>query len=471
MATTTPAPADDHPLDWGTSTVLNGLEALMWRAEADPRLRSTIVGVEVLDRAPEWTRFREAHEWGTRLVPRFRMRITDPAFGLGQPVWVADDAFDLDVHVRRVRLPDGATVADLLAEAARIARTPFDKTRSPWEATLVEGLPDGRAGYVLKLHHSATDGIGTIQLLEGVHSRTRARRKRKAQPPAPELRSAPTWRALVDQTERDVHGVLRGAGGLAGLMRHPTRALDTAASLRRVLADPGATPSPLLRGRSLRSAFLAYDVAFADLRAAGKATDGTLNDAFLAALLGGLRRYHEALGHPIARLPMAIPVSLRADGDAAGGNRFAAAKLAGPVAIADAEERVRAVGRLVRGARAEPALDAVGAVAPLLARLPGPVVAALAGPMTRGNDLQASNVPGIREDVYLAGAKVERLYPFPPLPGCAIMAALVTHGDTCCLGLHVDPAAVTDVERFAQSTEAGFAEVLALAGGEVTRVT
>ena len=45
----------------------------------------------------------------------------------------------------------------------------------------------------------------------------------------------------------------------------------------------------------------------------------------------------------------------------------------------------------------------IGLFSPALARLPGAVIAQVAGPMTKGNDLQASNVPGLREDVYVAG--------------------------------------------------------------------
>jgi diacylglycerol O-acyltransferase / wax synthase len=44
---------------------MNAIEALMWRAESDPRLRSTIGGLEELDMAPDWDRFLGAHEWAT----------------------------------------------------------------------------------------------------------------------------------------------------------------------------------------------------------------------------------------------------------------------------------------------------------------------------------------------------------------------------------------------------------------------
>jgi hypothetical protein len=126
---------------------------------------------------------------------------------------------------------------------------------------------------------------------------------------------------------------------------------------------------------------------------------------------------------------------------------------------------MQAIGQLIRTARSEPALDGLGLFAPALSRLPGPVIALLAGGLTQSNDLQASNVPGIREDLYLAGAKIERSYGFGPLPGCASMITLITHGETCCVAANVDPAAITEPQRFARCLEQGFAEVLALYPG------
>jgi hypothetical protein len=82
--------------------------------------------------------------------------------------------------------------------------------------------------------------------------------------------------------------------------------------------------------------------------------------------------------------------------------------------------------------------------------------------MTKSNDRHASNVPGLRDELYLAGARIERVYGFGPVPGCASMITLNTHRDTCCIGANVDPAAVTEMELFATCLERGFAEVLAL---------
>jgi hypothetical protein len=99
------------------------------------------------------------------------------------------------------------------------------------------------------------------------------------------------------------------------------------------------------------------------------------------------------------------------------------------------------------------------------------LISQVTGSLTKANDLQASNVPGIREPVFIAGARIERMYGFGPLPGCASMVTLVTHGQTCCIGVNVDPAAVTEPDRFARCLGEGFEEVLGLHpdAGPVTR--
>ncbi|UTI64266.1 wax ester/triacylglycerol synthase family O-acyltransferase [Paraconexibacter antarcticus] len=463
--------ADDaaQPGVWGQAREMNALEALMWRAEADPRLRSTICSLELLDTTPDWDRFLAAVDWATRLVPRFRQRVVEPALGLGHPAWVVDRDFDLHYHVRRVRLPGDADWDAALRLAEQLAMVPFDRSRSPWEAILIEGLPDGQAAFLLKLHHATTDGLGAVQLLAMLHSTRRETNPDKPQPaPLPAERTTPTD-VLVRQVERDVRGLpatLGTAVSVLGAARHPRRsAVDAAkfaASLQRVLGDPDAVGSPLLAGRSLSWRFATLDVPFAPLRAAAKSVGGSLNDAFLAAVLGGYRRYHEELGVPVDRIPFAMPISVRRADDPDGGNRFVGARFAGPVSIADPSARMRAIGAMVIRARAEPAVAALAHMAPVLSRLPGPVISQVAGNLTKANDLQASNVPGLQEPRYLAGAKILKAYPFGPLPGCAAMITLVSHLDGCCIGVNLDPAAITDAPRFERCLREGFDEVLAV---------
>lgn len=462
----------DEDAAFSRPEALGALDTIMWRGEADPTLRSTTVGLEILDRAPDWGRLVEAHDWGTRLVPRFRQKVVEGPLSWAVPRWSVDDTFDLHYHLRRRRLAE-PTWTSLLEAVEQVAMTPFDRARPPWEAVLFEGLPDDQAAYMLKMHHAAADGLGTIQVLSRLHSRKRAHDPTKEQRKAPATEAANPLGTFARQATDDLAGlpeVVRSVSGVAWhTLTDPTNSarsfLRYGASLRRVLGDTGISGSPLLAKRSMSWRFGALEVAFADLRGASKAVGASLNDAYIAALLGGLRHYHEGLGQPLDVVPMAIPVSVRKPGDPAGGNRISTARIAGPVGIVDPTERILEVGRLLGEARSEPALEASVTMAPMVARLPGPVIARFGGGLTKSNDLQASNIPGLREDVYLAGAKIERVYPFGPLPGCAMMITMLSHGQTCCVGINYDAAAVTDPPLYLKSLVAGFAEVLALYPG------
>lgn len=136
-------------------------DAFSWYQEADPAMRATIVVVVWLDRSPDWERLVTRVEASTRLVPRLRQRLTEPPAWIAVPRWVTDENFDLSWHLRSVT----ARTDDAVLELARIeAMTGFDRARPLWMYTLVEGLPEGRAALVMKLHHAITDGVGAVRL-------------------------------------------------------------------------------------------------------------------------------------------------------------------------------------------------------------------------------------------------------------------------------------------------------------------
>src|SRR3954452_2674928 len=144
---------------------MSDADALMWAIESDPLLRSTIVTALMFDRAPSWESVIEKLDRGVRLIPRMRQRVVEPAFGFGTPAWSDDPFFDLSYHARRVQNPDSATDRIVYDVASAAATEAFDRDRPLWEYTLIEDLPDGKAAFVMKVHHSMTDGIGGIKLL------------------------------------------------------------------------------------------------------------------------------------------------------------------------------------------------------------------------------------------------------------------------------------------------------------------
>ncbi|MGH3450800.1 MAG: WS/DGAT domain-containing protein, partial [Haloechinothrix sp.] len=205
-----------------------------------------------------------------------------------------------------------------------------------------------------------------------------------------------------------------------------------------------------------------HDVQLDDLKRAGKAVGGSVNDAFLASVLGTFRQYHEHHGVRVDRMPLSMPISLRAPDDPLGGNRFAGVRFDAPVGEPDPAARIASIREFIVNARAEPAIGFLDLITPVLSRLPGAVLTQIAGGMTNVSDVQASNIPGLGHPVYLAGAKVERMYPMGPRPGVAAMVTVVSYDGTCCVGVNVDPDVVTDIELFERCLRGGFDEVLAL---------
>jgi len=352
------------PLEWGTATQMNPLETAMWRAEsADPRLRANVSLLELLDPAPDWDRLRAAHEWASRMVPRMRQRVVEPAFALGTPTWATDPDFDITRHVRRVRLPARASMRHLLDIVQEFAAAPFDRDRPPWAALFVEGLTGGRAGYAVKSHHSVTDGLGAVQLMVRLHSRSPEHDPDRPEPPVP---AAGDGASRVGLFAGQVAGAARSApatalrqgAGLIGALGRPwetvSQVAERAAGAVRFVGQNTGGPrgSELLARRGGGWHFEVVDVPLADLKAGAKAAGGSLNDGLLAAVIGGFRRYHERFGASLDRLSVGFPISLRNQDDPQGGNRFTGARFAAPMAERDPAARIAAVRQFVLAARA-----------------------------------------------------------------------------------------------------------------------
>src|SRR5215218_6784380 len=144
----------------GLPEELNALDQILHRGEANPRTRSGIMTLEILDSTPDWERFRARFENASRKVLRLRQKVVMPTLPTAAPRWVVDPDFNLDFHVRRVRVPEPGTLREVLDMAELALQSPMDISRPLWTATLVEGLAGGRAALMVHLSHAVTDGVG-----------------------------------------------------------------------------------------------------------------------------------------------------------------------------------------------------------------------------------------------------------------------------------------------------------------------
>ena len=429
----------------------------MWAIERDPVLRSTFLNITVLDRPPDMARLTRRIDETVTAFPRMRQRVRGATVPWERPAWIDDASFDLRYHVRHVALPPPGTRRALLDLAGLWLEDAFDPVRPLWQLTVVEGLNDGRAALLAKMHHTITDGVGGLRLsssfLDFDPDGDSPVRIAEPAPAAPA--EAPAGPSPLATAAR----VGRRAAGLARpdlLVRQARDVVDTVASVaRQSVGSPSG--SDLWRDRRSMGRHLdTVDLGLDDARRTAKALGGTVNDYFVTGVSGGAAAYHRALGHPVERLRVAMPVSTRVD-KSFGGNSFAPARVTVPVGDADPVARFRRVHEALAAARSERALGMVDALATVILTLPPAVLTPIARQQVASVDLAASNLRGSPVELYLAGGRVEANYPMGPTAGVAFNATVLSYMDRLDMGLVVDAAAVQDPGLLRRCIEDEFA--------------
>jgi diacylglycerol O-acyltransferase / wax synthase len=445
-------------------------DAFAWYMEKDPVLRSTVVAVCRLESGPDWELLHARIDRLSRLVPKLRMRVQAPPMRIGPPRWIADDSFDLDFHLRRMRLgPDGGW-DDVLEFARTAAMDDFDRARPLWEFTLLDGLADGGAAFVTKLHHSLTDGIGGMQLAALVVDLGPEPGTVEPLPPEPPGAQASaltlTARSLTDNSVELASAagkILRALpGGVLAAARHPRSAVRdaaaTTASVGRFVAPINHQFSAVLGQRRTARLLATLDVPLDELKAAARMSGGHLNDAFVAALTGGMQRYHARRDSPLDEVRVTMPVSIRAGSDPIGGNRLTLTRITVPASVEHPGERIGHIAAIIRRWREEPALRHTQEIAYVLNLLPRPYL----GSIFKRVEMLASDVPGIPQPVWLAGARITAYYGFGPTIGSGMNATLLSYAGTCNIGVNIDTSAIDDPDTLLDCLREGFDEVLAL---------
>ena len=394
---------------------------------------------------------------------RFRQRVRRGR-SFRNPRWEEDPNFDLDHHVRTAQLPAPGGKAQLQELASALMSRPLDFSRPLWEFHVVEGYEEGGA-VIARLHHCIADGVTLVRVLLSLTDST------------PE---APPGGASGESMANALADVLGDAGVRSengAETKRPSVAQRVATTLKRAgregmcaaeLAARGvgvlgklAWPTPdsdtILRGELGRAKRAAWSepIPLADVKAVGNVLGGTVNDVLVTALTGALRRYLQERGEPTAGLDVraAVPVNLRPlDAPLTMGNGFGLVFLSLPVGLADPFERLkelrRRMDRLKRSPEAAVLLGILGAVGAAPQAVEEQVVTYLARKVTA----VATNVPGPRQQLYLAGAPLETLMAWVPQAGrVGLGASIISYDGQVRLGMATDenivprPGAIIDV--------------------------
>jgi diacylglycerol O-acyltransferase / wax synthase len=375
------------------------------------------------------------------LVPRLRQVLHVPHLGLGRPLWVDARSLDLSWHVRTVPVPAPGGEAELLLTVERLRRRRLDRSRPLSEMWFLTGLPQGRTGLFVKVHHVVADGVARVALLASLLGADPFAADRTPVP-------VPSSRDLFMDNLRRRWWEL--AHALRPLVR-PRRTLWALRSVwpagREILAGERAPRTsvnrPIGMGRRLAVVRGRLDV----MKEVAHANDATVNDVLMTVIAGGLHDLLNARGERADDLvPRAyVPVSLH--GEQAQGNRGGMMIVPLPLGVTDPVHRLRLIAaETVERRRLSRLSGGASLRNGLLQRVFLKVMA-----RQRWANVYVANVPGPLARLHLAGGSLLELFPVVPLIGNVTLGiGALSYAGQLNLTIVADEDACPDIDVFVE---------------------
>jgi diacylglycerol O-acyltransferase len=145
-------------------------------------------------------------------------------------------SFDIAEHVGVFPVAPPGTDTPLLLACEELRRRPLKRSRPLWEMWLLPGLPQGRVGLFMRLHHAIADGVAGVAVL-GAFVDTVAE-PREATAPAWNPASMPSRRTLLaDNVRRRLHGTGHALSALAEPINTVRRVQQGWPALREIFAE------------------------------------------------------------------------------------------------------------------------------------------------------------------------------------------------------------------------------------------
>jgi WS/DGAT/MGAT family acyltransferase len=409
------------------------------------------------------------------LAPRFRHKVVSPPLPVARPVWVDDANFDLDFHMRRAALPKPGGRHELIDYVQRVISRPLDRTKPLWELYLIEEMEDGLTAILTKVHHGMIDGIAAIDLATAIYDFTPEPQVITPVPWEPEPEPTPVDLLLDAVTEQLTHPA-RGVVELAGrTLRTPSRVARDVGELVGGLLDVVsggmfAPPSPFNRRVGPNRRFAMVEAPVQTFRDIKRSLGGTVNDAVLCTVGGGLHRLFRHRKEPTRdrTLRTMVPVSVRSkDERGAMGNRVSSIVVDLPIGQMSPKKRLHLISEKTRYLKeSNYALGAeflmnIGMWAP-------PTIHAMAARLaarSRLINLVVSNVPGPQMPMYIAGARLLAQYPIMPIAETMGLSIAVTSlAGTMAFGITADWDTLPDIESLAEGMGDAMDELRKAAG-------
>jgi len=439
-----------------------------------------VAGVALFDAAPlkgedggiDFNRIKAHILSKLQYIPRYRQRLEWVPYNR-HPVWVDDDQFSFEYHVRHTSLPRPGTDSQLKALAGRIVSTPLDHHKPLWELWVVEGLDDDRFAIIAKIHHCMIDGLSGVDLTTILLNVI----------PTSDIEETPAWTArpaptpsqlAVSEAARATRRLIDRLTNLSETVRDgrdlADRTMDKSAAAISSLRSGWLTASdrtPLNPDIGPNRRFDWTDLPLVELKLIKNKLGGSLNDVVLSIAAGAIRTFLiEARGYDVAETAFRVmnPVSTRrADQRGALGNQVAMWLIDLPIDEADPFARYQLIKE--RTLNLKKSNQALGA-ATLVEISSGTPITLLSlanrvvGSRMRPFNMTVTNIPGPQFPMYLLESEMLANYPMVPLwaqHGLGI--ALFSYNGRLLWGIHADYDTLPDSDVFLRAIHDAFTEL------------
>jgi diacylglycerol O-acyltransferase / wax synthase len=448
------------------------------------------------------------------MAPLFRRKLATMPMGVTNPAWVIDEAMDLCWHIQKVKLPKPGGMKQLNAFVAKAHAELLPRNRPLWRAYVIEGLADGQAGFFAKFHHAALDGQGGVALAKAILD-LEAKPSRSAKLSRPSNANKSSEKISIKSTGRPTTGTLLAAsfrgllGQYAALVRaapqisnsvsdvlsQRLKGLDSSGGKQTIAKTLDGLITGLkggIRGGYIdtvkglvgpktrinvaisdKRTFATLSLPLVEVKHIGKAAGGSLNDAVLGIVSGGLRRFLESHGElPKKPLVCAMPVSLRSEphqGATEIQNQSSivlttlASDIVDPLkrlqAIVEGTQRAKQLSSAMKSGMPTdiPSLGIPWLMTGLTKLYTGSKIANRLPPVA---NVVVSNVPGPPIPLFMAGAQISSYYPVSiVVHGIALNITLQSYHGQLYFGLIACAKALPDVAKLATFLEESFQEL------------
>lgn len=462
---------------------LSGQDASMLFFES-PNTHMHVAGTSVFDLGPfaaptggvDIDRMRRYIASRLHYIPRYRQRLAfTPIEGL--PVWVDDERFNINYHVRHASLPKPGDEDQLKRLSSRIISQQLDRGKPLWECWIIEGLEGGdRFAMVTKTHHCVIDGVSGVDLMTVLMS------------PEPDttIEEAPQWiprpaPTALDLAREEIVGrantPMMVLHGIRDVLNDPEQAREQLVeTLSAVWSTIGtgltsAPETPLNKPIGPHRRFDWADIDLGEVKQVKSRLGGTVNDVVLTTVAGAVRQFLERrrVNVELIDFRALVPVSVRSAAERGKfGNRVSAWFTALPIQERDPVKRFTSIQSMTSNLKESK--SALGAeVLTQMAEWMGPTILHLGVRLSnrvRPYNMVVTNVPGPQFPFYMNGAKLQAVYPMVPLfERVGLGVALFSYMGRIFWGFNADWDLVPDLNQFVKAVEASFRDLHTAAMG------